>query len=62
MLRDIERTALTAIFLKRELSCNEVLTVVPFEQEGEQPIPLIPLSDLAGALQNLLNDYERQTT
>lgn len=59
VLRDIERTALTASFLKRELSCHKVLIVVPFEQDGEHPIPLIPLSELANALLRLLKDYER---
>ena len=56
VLRDIERTALTASFLKKELVCNEVLTVVPFEQDGEHPIPLIPLSELANALLKLLKE------
>lgn len=50
VLRDIERTALTASFLKKELTCNEVLAVVPFDQEGEHPIPLVPLADLTQAL------------
>lgn len=56
VLRDIERTALTASFLEKELVCDEVLTVVPFEQDGEHPIPLIPLSELANALLKLLKE------
>lgn len=51
VLRDIERTALTAHFLKKELPCSEVLTVVPFEQEGDYEIALVTLAELVANLE-----------
>jgi len=55
VLRDMERAVLTANFLEEELSCESVITVIPFSNESEPSIPLVPLSDLTDTLKGLLS-------
>ena len=54
VLRDMERAVLTASFLREGLSCEEVITVIPFSNENDLTISIVPLSDLVDTIKERL--------